>query len=195
MRKPVLASRTVARLVASTRSGRRVGAVDNLLSQIRDGTYTARIVTLHLSQNRARSHERFRTHKFSHLAGLVFRARPQLLVPAFPAVVVVVVWRLVWPGEGKSAMASSTNYIRLETHYAGGFIFLSYVVSVVGAWTTLELLLKRTGGSGWYNILLLVGAGVAFGSTATFGMHFVSSRPQCFAVSSSPRGDNRLPTS
>lgn len=71
-------------------------------------------------------------------------------------------------------MAMSPTYIKLETHYQPGFIVLSYVVSLVGAWTTLELLLKRTGGSGLYNVLLLIGAGVAFGSTATFGMHFVS---------------------
>ena len=74
------------------------------------------------------------------------------------------------------------QFIELTARYQGVYIFLAYVVSVVGAWTTLELLLKRTGGSGWYNVLLLVGAGLAFGSTATFGMHFVS-LPQIFKMS------------
>ncbi|KAK4053883.1 hypothetical protein OIO90_003720 [Microbotryomycetes sp. JL221] len=69
-----------------------------------------------------------------------------------------------------------TRFIELNAHYQGVYIFLAYVVSVIGAWTTIELLLKRTGGSGWYNILLLFGAGIAFGGTATFGMHFVGNQ-------------------
>lgn len=73
-------------------------------------------------------------------------------------------------------MAEPVQYIQLRTHYQGGFVFLAYVVAVVGSWTTVELLLRRTGGRGAYNIALLVGAGVAFGSTATWGMHFVSSQ-------------------
>ncbi|KAK4048351.1 hypothetical protein OIV83_004873 [Microbotryomycetes sp. JL201] len=73
-------------------------------------------------------------------------------------------------------MASTPRYIELTAHYQGVYIFLAYVVSVIGAWTTIELLLKRTGGSGYYNILLLVGAGIAFGGTATFGMHFVGNQ-------------------
>ncbi|KAM0791207.1 hypothetical protein ACM66B_005689 [Microbotryomycetes sp. NB124-2] len=73
-------------------------------------------------------------------------------------------------------MASRVRYIELTAHYQGVYIFLAYVVSVIGAWTTIELLLKRTGGSGYYNILLLVGAGIAFGGTATFGMHFVGNQ-------------------
>lgn len=66
------------------------------------------------------------------------------------------------------------DFIELDAHYNGVYIFLSYLVSFVGAWTTLEMLLKRTGTRGWWNVMLLLGAGIAFGSTATFGMHFVS---------------------
>jgi NO-binding membrane sensor protein with MHYT domain len=69
---------------------------------------------------------------------------------------------------------ADVQYLQLRTQYQGGFVFLAYVVAVVGAWTTIELLLRRTGGRGSYNIGLLIGAGVAFGSTATWGMHFVS---------------------
>ena len=35
--------------------------------------------------------------------------------------------------------------------YDAGFIVLSYVVSVVGCWTSLELLHKRTSSKGLYN--------------------------------------------
>ncbi|BGP02337.1 MHYT domain signaling protein [Rhodotorula toruloides] len=68
------------------------------------------------------------------------------------------------------------DFIELEAHYNGVYIFLSYLVSFVGAWTTLEMLLKRTGTRGWWNVMLLLGAGIAFGSTATFGMHFVGNQ-------------------
>ncbi|GJN90806.1 hypothetical protein Rhopal_003820-T1 [Rhodotorula paludigena] len=67
-------------------------------------------------------------------------------------------------------------YIELTAHYNGAFIFLSYLVSFVGSWTTLEMLLKRTGSTGKWNVMLLLGAGIAFGSTATFGMHFVGNQ-------------------
>ncbi|BGP24991.1 MHYT domain signaling protein [Rhodotorula toruloides] len=68
------------------------------------------------------------------------------------------------------------DFIELDAHYNGVYIFLSYLVSFVGAWTTLEMLLKRTGTRGWWNVMLLLGAGIAFGSTATFGMHFVGNQ-------------------
>ncbi|GAA5904048.1 hypothetical protein JCM6882_003811 [Rhodosporidiobolus microsporus] len=68
------------------------------------------------------------------------------------------------------------DWVELRVHYNGVYIFLSYLVSVVGAWTTLEMMLKRTGSSGVWNVMLLIGAGIAFGSTATFGMHFVGNQ-------------------
>ncbi|GAA6028392.1 hypothetical protein JCM8097_007009 [Rhodosporidiobolus ruineniae] len=68
------------------------------------------------------------------------------------------------------------DWIELTVHYNGVYVFLSYLVSVVGAWSTLELLLKRTDSTGAWNFFLLVGAGIAFGSTATFGMHFVGNQ-------------------
>ncbi|GAA5893557.1 uncharacterized protein JCM6883_003558 [Sporobolomyces salmoneus] len=75
-------------------------------------------------------------------------------------------------------MADPTHveWVELLPVYSGGMIFLSWAVSVVGAWTTLEILLRRTGNAGMMNVLLLLGAGIAFGSTATFGMHFVGNQ-------------------
>lgn len=85
----------------------------------------------------------------------------------------------------------STQYVKLHVTWSGGYVALAFLLAVAGSWTTVELLLRRTGGSGLYNILLLVGAGIAFGSTATWAMHFVSLlRPGAgelsLAVSDSP---------
>ncbi|KAM0753752.1 hypothetical protein T439DRAFT_377899 [Meredithblackwellia eburnea MCA 4105] len=71
---------------------------------------------------------------------------------------------------------SSQPWIQLVPTYNGGFIVLAYVIAVLGSWTTLELLLRRAAGAGLWNALLLVAAGIAFGSTATFGMHFVGNQ-------------------
>jgi hypothetical protein len=38
-----------------------------------------------------------------------------------------------------------------EQNYNGGIIFVSYLISVVGAQTTLELLTRRTHIKGYYN--------------------------------------------
>ncbi|SCZ88836.1 BZ3500_MvSof-1268-A1-R1_Chr2-1g04667 [Microbotryum saponariae] len=75
-----------------------------------------------------------------------------------------------------SGATARPDYVQLETHYNGIYVFVAYVIAVVGAWTTLELLLRRTGGSAKWNAVLLVGAGVSFGSTATWGMHFVGNQ-------------------
>ncbi|GAA5874518.1 hypothetical protein JCM16303_002891 [Sporobolomyces ruberrimus] len=68
------------------------------------------------------------------------------------------------------------RWVELVPVYSAGMIVLSWAVSVVGSWTTLEILLRRTGNAGMTNALLLLGAGIAFGSTATFGMHFVGNQ-------------------
>ncbi|KAK4702911.1 hypothetical protein P7C70_g3315, partial [Phenoliferia sp. Uapishka_3] len=75
-----------------------------------------------------------------------------------------------------SSSSAAQAYIELIPVYNAGFIVLAYIIAVVGAWTTIELLLRRTGGAGYWNGLLLVAAGVAFGSTATFGMHFIGNQ-------------------
>lgn len=63
------------------------------------------------------------------------------------------------------ASTGSTAFVQLIPTYSPLYIFLAFVVAWGGAWTTLELLLRRTGGSGLLNVALLVGGGVAFGST------------------------------
>ncbi|KAL8278451.1 hypothetical protein RQP46_009141 [Phenoliferia psychrophenolica] len=68
------------------------------------------------------------------------------------------------------------TYLELLPVYNGGFIVLAYIVATIGAWATLEMLLMRVEGQGRWNFFLLVGAGLSFGSTATFGMHFVGNQ-------------------
>lgn len=78
--------------------------------------------------------------------------------------------------------------------FSPGLVVLSYIVSWVGAWTTLELINKRTAGRGlynWYgqlsqNIIhdagtniyryLLVGSSISMGGIAIWGMHFLGNR-------------------
>lgn len=67
-----------------------------------------------------------------------------------------------------SASPANVLYIRLLPVYSPLYIVLAFLLAFVGAWTSMELLLRRTGRSGLLNVCLLVGGGVAFGST-TFG--------------------------
>ncbi|KAE8378761.1 hypothetical protein BDV26DRAFT_291885 [Aspergillus bertholletiae] len=60
--------------------------------------------------------------------------------------------------------------------YLGGFVFLSYVVSVMGCTTTLELLHRRTAKSGLYNWYLLLTSSVAMGGVGIWCMHFIGNR-------------------
>lgn len=82
----------------------------------------------------------------------------------------------------------STEYVHLAKHYNGAFVFLAYVIAVAGSWSTVELLLKRTGNNGLYNVGLLVGAGIAFGSTATWGMHFVGNQALTIHIRGQDKG-------
>ncbi|KAL4794512.1 hypothetical protein BDV19DRAFT_399331 [Aspergillus venezuelensis] len=60
--------------------------------------------------------------------------------------------------------------------YIGGFIFLSYVVSVMGCVTTLELLHRRTSAAGFYNWYLLLTSAIAMGGIGIWCMHFIGNR-------------------
>lgn len=40
--------------------------------------------------------------------------------------------------------------------FTPGFVVLSYFISFIGAWTTLELLHRRTAGKGLYNWCVLI---------------------------------------
>ncbi|KAF1940966.1 hypothetical protein EJ02DRAFT_378836 [Clathrospora elynae] len=55
-------------------------------------------------------------------------------------------------------------------------IFCSYLVSLIGAFTTVELLHRRVSGSGWRSLLQIVGCSVSFGLVAIWCMHFVGNR-------------------
>ncbi|KAI9829072.1 MAG: hypothetical protein M1832_000095 [Thelocarpon impressellum] len=60
--------------------------------------------------------------------------------------------------------------------FTPGYILLSYVVSYIGALTTLELLHRRTAGRGVYNWFLLIGSSISMGAVAIWSMHFIGNR-------------------
>ncbi|KAH9205173.1 hypothetical protein DL95DRAFT_430095 [Leptodontidium sp. 2 PMI_412] len=60
--------------------------------------------------------------------------------------------------------------------FSAGYVVLSYVVSYVGAWTTLELINCRTSRRGLYNWYLLCGSSVSMGGIAIWCMHYISNR-------------------
>ncbi|RGP66429.1 signaling ykow [Fusarium longipes] len=60
--------------------------------------------------------------------------------------------------------------------YNAGFVALSYVVSLVGAGSTLELINRRTGFKGLFNHLLLMGSAVTMGGVSIWCMHFIGNR-------------------
>ncbi|KAF4465285.1 Signaling ykoW [Fusarium albosuccineum] len=60
--------------------------------------------------------------------------------------------------------------------YNAGFVALSYVVSLVGAASTLELINRRTGLRGLFNHVLLVGSAVTMGGVSIWCMHFIGNR-------------------
>ena len=66
-----------------------------------------------------------------------------------------------------------TGYVACDQTFNGGYIVLSYCIAFVGSLCTLELLIRRTTNSGWRNKILLLAAGITFGSVSTFAMHFI----------------------
>ncbi|CAM1509228.1 Fc.00g029670.m01.CDS01 [Cosmosporella sp. VM-42] len=60
--------------------------------------------------------------------------------------------------------------------YNAGFVALSFVVSLVGAASTLELINRRTGFRGLFNHVLLVSSAVTMGGIAIWCMHFIGNR-------------------
>ncbi|KAK8099507.1 uncharacterized protein PG998_012748 [Apiospora kogelbergensis] len=57
-----------------------------------------------------------------------------------------------------------------------GFVVLSFLVSLIGAGCTLELINRRTSLKGLYNHLLLVGAAVSMGGISIWSMHYIGNR-------------------
>ncbi|KAE8351526.1 hypothetical protein BDV28DRAFT_136887 [Aspergillus coremiiformis] len=60
--------------------------------------------------------------------------------------------------------------------YVTGFIILSYVVSMMGCTTTLELLHRRTARAGLYNWYLLLTSSISMGGVGIWCMHFIGNR-------------------
>ncbi|KAL2179664.1 uncharacterized protein P884DRAFT_194653 [Thermothelomyces heterothallicus CBS 202.75] len=54
-----------------------------------------------------------------------------------------------------------------------GLLVLSYIISLVGAASTLELIHRRTSRRGYYNNLLLFGAAITMGGVAIWSMHYI----------------------
>ncbi|KAI7892433.1 uncharacterized protein EV154DRAFT_505134 [Mucor mucedo] len=79
------------------------------------------------------------------------------------------------------------EYVAVEAikHYNGGIMFVSYLVAVAGAQTTLELLNRRTHISGIYNWFLLSAAAFSMGAVSVWAMHFIGNNSLMLQV----RGD------
>ncbi|KAI0595786.1 hypothetical protein F4775DRAFT_604456 [Biscogniauxia sp. FL1348] len=60
--------------------------------------------------------------------------------------------------------------------FKAGFVILSFVVSLIGAVSTLELINRRTSRSGLLNHFLLVSAAVTMGGISIWSMHFIGNR-------------------
>jgi len=61
-------------------------------------------------------------------------------------------------------------------HFDPAILVLSYVISLVGAASTLELINRRTSRKGIYNHLLLLGAAICMGGVAIWCMHYIGNR-------------------
>lgn len=53
---------------------------------------------------------------------------------------------------------NSLNRDLISHSYDPGFIVLSYLISLAGCWTSLELLHRRTGSRGYYNSYVNIAA-------------------------------------
>lgn len=77
-----------------------------------------------------------------------------------------------------SSMTATGDYPLLNEYYGqvvprsveAGFVALSYVVSLIGAGATLELINRRTSPKGLYNHMLLVGAAITMGGISIWCM-------------------------
>ncbi|KAI1495256.1 hypothetical protein F5X96DRAFT_675847 [Biscogniauxia mediterranea] len=60
--------------------------------------------------------------------------------------------------------------------FKAGFVVLSFVVSLIGAISTLELINRRTSRNGLLNHFLLISAAVTMGGISIWSMHFIGNR-------------------
>ncbi|KAK4185155.1 hypothetical protein QBC35DRAFT_390119 [Podospora australis] len=68
----------------------------------------------------------------------------------------------------------------IPTKFDPGLLTLSFLVSLVGAVSTLELINRRTSRKGYYNNLLLFAAAVTMGGVAIWCMHYIGNRATIF---------------
>jgi len=76
-------------------------------------------------------------------------------------------------------MSSQTDLVENQTvmpSYSAGFIVLSYIVSLTGCATTLELLHRRTSRFGLYNWYLLISSSITMGGIGIWCMHYIGNR-------------------
>ncbi|KAI7886254.1 hypothetical protein K492DRAFT_226012 [Lichtheimia hyalospora FSU 10163] len=71
-------------------------------------------------------------------------------------------------------------------NFNGGVIFVSYLVSAVGAMTALELLSQRTHYKGVYNWALLMAAAFCMGAVGIWSMHFIGNNSLKLSYHDSP---------
>ncbi|CAG9956489.1 unnamed protein product, partial [Clonostachys rosea f. rosea IK726] len=64
----------------------------------------------------------------------------------------------------------------VHQQFNAGFVVLSYIVSLIGAGSTLELINRRTGFKGLFNNVILASAAVTMGGVSIWSMHFVGNR-------------------
>ncbi|KAL2262602.1 hypothetical protein VTK26DRAFT_736 [Humicola hyalothermophila] len=85
------------------------------------------------------------------------------------------------PNASSMDMAGEADFARLVNQVIPfGFdptlLVLSYLISLVGAASTLELIHRRTSRRGYYNNLLLIGASITMGGVAIWSMHYIGNR-------------------
>ncbi|KAE8556950.1 hypothetical protein EYB25_001656 [Talaromyces marneffei] len=66
--------------------------------------------------------------------------------------------------------------VPMPVYYDAGYIALSYIVSVMGSATCLELLHRRSSRSGLLNWYLLLASSLAMGGIGIYSMHFIGNR-------------------
>ncbi|KAI8067843.1 hypothetical protein BC940DRAFT_300581 [Gongronella butleri] len=70
--------------------------------------------------------------------------------------------------------------------FNGGIVFVSYIISVIGSMTTLELLSRRTHIRGRVNWFLLFAAALSMGSVGIWSMHFIGNNSLTITFVNSP---------
>ncbi|KAK8129304.1 hypothetical protein PG999_001684 [Apiospora kogelbergensis] len=60
--------------------------------------------------------------------------------------------------------------------FNAGFVTLSYIISLIGAAATLELMNRRTSRNGFFNHFLLVSSSITMGGIAIWCMHYIGNR-------------------